>query len=105
MNFATILQTALRDSDVIGRLGGDEFVAILTDTTFAATSNIMLRLRKALDKHNSDAQCSYDIRYSVGQIECDVARHPSIKNLLAQADAAMYAHKRTAKSTSEAIAT
>jgi diguanylate cyclase (GGDEF)-like protein len=95
--FAELLRTSLRDSDVIGRLGGDEFVALLTDSTLAGTAEILRRLQQGLNRLNGKLQRGYDIRYSVGQVEFDVQRHVSISTLLAQADAAMYAHKQASK--------
>jgi diguanylate cyclase (GGDEF)-like protein len=95
--FAELLRTSLRDSDVIGRLGGDEFVALLTDSTVAGTAEILRRLQQCLNRLNGKLQRGYDIRYSVGQVEFDVQRHVSISTLLAQADAAMYAHKQASK--------
>lgn len=95
--FAELLRTSLRDSDVIGRLGGDEFVALLIDSTLAGTAEILSRLQHGLNLLNGKLQRGYDIRYSVGQVEFDVQRHVSISTLLAQADAAMYAHKQASK--------
>jgi diguanylate cyclase (GGDEF)-like protein len=95
--FAEVMRDTLRDSDVIGRLGGDEFVALLTDSSLAETTAVVGRLRQALDVHNRQAQRGYDIRCSVGQVEYDAERHGRISDLLAQADAAMYADKQAMK--------
>ncbi|MFZ6644909.1 diguanylate cyclase domain-containing protein [Undibacterium sp. TJN25] len=91
--FADVLRTALRDSDVGGRLGGDEFVVLLVDAAGANAGGFVTRLQKMLDARNAQAQRGYDIRFSVGQIEYDLARHDSISTLLADADAAMYQNK------------
>ncbi|MFM0296133.1 sensor domain-containing diguanylate cyclase [Paraburkholderia sp. RL17-383-BIF-A] len=96
-NFADVLRTALRESDVIGRLGGDEFVVLLTDSDRGATQEVTHRLAQLLDERNAEAQRGYDIRYSVGQIQYDPARHRSVADLLAAADAAMYSHKQASK--------
>ncbi|WGS48895.1 sensor domain-containing diguanylate cyclase [Paraburkholderia sp. D15] len=95
--FADVLRTALRESDVIGRLGGDEFVALLTNSTSAETHEVTQRLTHLLDARNADDKRGYQIRYSVGQIQYEPARHPSIAELLAAADAAMYSHKQASK--------
>ncbi len=92
-----VLRTALRESDVIGRLGGDEFVVLLTDSDRGATQEVTHRLAQLLDERNAEAQRGYDIRYSVGQIQYDPARHRSVADLLAAADAAMYSHKQASK--------
>ena len=99
--FSGLLQKAFRDCDVIGRLGGDEFVALLINSNYATTSKSIQRFNKMLDVYNSEAHQGYDIHYSVGQIEYDVERHSSIKCILSEADAAMYANKRALKALSE----
>ncbi|MBC3383100.1 sensor domain-containing diguanylate cyclase [Pseudomonas sp. SWRI179] len=96
--FADVLRIAFRESDVIGRLGGDEFVALLTGSSHVETTTIMARLQEILDERNAMLQRGYDIRFSVGQIEYDAQRHRSIDNLLADADAAMYAQKQVLRS-------
>ncbi|MFM0692952.1 diguanylate cyclase with GAF sensor [Paraburkholderia sp. GV068] len=95
--FADVLRGTLRESDVIGRLGGDEFVVLLSDTDAAATQEVTERLTHSLDERNAQAQRGYSIRFSVGQIEYDAARHGSIAELLSAADAAMYSHKQASK--------
>jgi diguanylate cyclase (GGDEF)-like protein len=97
--FANILRTILRDSDVIGRLGGDEFVALLTDSVQSHTSELLLRLKQALDEYNTEAERGYDIRYSVGQVEYNVERHPSIESLILESDTNMYANKKQLKAS------
>jgi len=101
VTFAGLMQKAFRECDVIGRLGGDEFVALLIDSNYATTSESIQRFNKMLDVYNSEARRSYDIHYSVGQIEYDVERHSSIKDILSEADAAMYINKRELKALSE----
>jgi diguanylate cyclase (GGDEF)-like protein len=95
--FADVLRTALRESDVIGRLGGDEFVALLTDSDSAETHEVTRRLTQLLDARNAEERRGYQIRFSVGQTSYDPARHVSIAELLAAADAAMYSHKQASK--------
>ncbi|HXZ08371.1 MAG TPA: sensor domain-containing diguanylate cyclase [Paraburkholderia sp.] len=99
--FADVLRDALRESDVIARLGGDEFVALLTDASRETTAQIMQRLRENLDTRNQLAARGYDVRYSVGQTGYDPQLHGCIEDLLAQADALMYANKQASKQASK----
>ena len=92
--FAGALRSIFRDSDVIGRIGGDEFAVLLTDSTEAATQAALDRFRAEIDARNATEQRGYDIGYSVGAIGFDPDKHPNIQQLLAEADAAMYAHKK-----------
>lgn len=95
--FAELLRNAFRDSDVIGRIGGDEFVAVLTDSDPAESQAAIRRLRELVDARNAEAKRGYDIAYSVGEVAFDPLQHPSITELLAEGDAAMYAHKDASK--------
>lgn len=95
--FAELLRNAFRDSDVIGRLGGDEFVAVLTDSNPGESEAALRRLRELVDARNADAKRGYEIGYSVGTVAFDSLRHPTITEMLAEGDAAMYAHKHASK--------
>ncbi len=97
--FAELLRNAFRDSDVIGRLGGDEFVAVLTDSNPGESEAALRRLRELVDARNADAKRGYEIGYSVGTVAFDSLRHPTIKEMLAEGDAAMYAHKHASKAS------
>ena len=93
--FAVLLRTAFRESDVIGRLGGDEFAAVLIDSDATATRDAMQRLQRDVAAHNHAATRGHDLCYSVGEIAFDPPRHGAIGTLLEEADAAMYANKRS----------
>lgn len=95
--FATVLRTALRDSDVIGRLGGDEFVVLLTDSDEAGALQTIARVRAQLDVFNSAAQTGYLLRCSVGSSFFAPGSDVSVGELLARADGAMYLDKRAQK--------
>jgi diguanylate cyclase (GGDEF)-like protein len=92
--FAALLKRVFRDSDVVGRLGGDEFVVLMTNASMPECGVALDRLHDALAEHNRAAQRGYDIRFSAGSLEYDRARHGSIDDLLAGADAMMYERKR-----------
>ncbi|NML29573.1 GGDEF domain-containing protein [Paraburkholderia antibiotica] len=96
-SFAEVLRTALRESDVIGRLGGDEFVVLLTGASSLETHEVTQRLAHLLDARNAEQLRGYQIRFSVGHVSYEPARHDTIAELLAAADAAMYSHKQASK--------
>lgn len=93
-SFADELRSVFRDSDVIGRISGDEFAVLLTDSNSASTSLVLARLQRSIEARNLAESRGYDIRYSVGCVEFHADRHGSVLELLADADAAMYAHKQ-----------
>ena len=92
--FANELRTTFRDSDVIGRISGDEFSVLLTNSNSSSTSVVLTRFQESIKARNLAEARGYDIRYSVGCVEYEAERHGSVRRLLADADAAMYAHKR-----------
>ncbi|MHC8339047.1 GGDEF domain-containing protein [Pseudomonas sp. HLT2-19-2] len=85
--FADVLRIAFRESDVIGRLGNDKFVALLTGSSIVEIPAIKARLEEILEERNATVHRGYDIRFSIGQIECSPQHPGSIEELLAQADA------------------
>ncbi len=97
MAFAAELRAAFRESDVVGRLGGDEFAALLTNTDTAGCQDALARLRLQVDAWNASNRAGYALRYSVGMIAFNPRYHMSVDDLLAEADAAMYANKAERK--------
>ncbi len=92
--FADILQSTVRQADMVCRYGGDEFVIILPETGKADADLFVERVCLALDAHDwSDAGlCAQDgeatIRASAG-----VAALPC-ENLVGEADADLLARKK-----------
>ena len=96
-HFANILTQTFRDSDVIARLGGDEFVVLTIDATEGNLNSIQSRLQSNVDAHNRIAFREYALSFSIGIIRVDLASTLTIEALLAQADEAMYEHKKKRK--------
>ncbi|MGF6200276.1 GGDEF domain-containing protein [Pseudomonas laurylsulfatiphila] len=87
--FADVLRIGFRENDVVGRLEGDRFVALLTGSGTVETAAIKARLNEILDERNAAAHRSYDIRFSVVQVEYDPVVHGSIEELLGEAEGVM----------------
>lgn len=90
--FARILEDTFRASDVIGRLGGDEFAVLLTGVDDPADAG--RRLRSALDARNRTA-AGFRLAASIGIALFDPSGEDTLAALVARADAAMYADKRS----------
>ena len=89
------LAANVRESDIVGRLGGDEFAVILVQADLAAAQAKAAALAAAIA--DQPVQCGewlspVKVSYGVRLIEPDV----DAEQILAQADAAMYARKRRA---------
>jgi diguanylate cyclase (GGDEF)-like protein len=94
---AEVLEETFRDSDVVARLGGDEFAVLAIEAAGHSEATITARLHKYLHTINTnETQCKISV--SVGVARFDHRNPLSIAELMAQADQAMYEHKRTRQS-------
>lgn len=96
--FAKLLLKVFRTSDVVARLGGDEFAVLLVGKT-GCKKGALSRLG-AEDADPVYGTCE-TLRWSVGNVAFDPARHSGIEDLLREADERMYEAKRDNKKKSE----
>ena len=96
-NFARILVTTFRESDVVGRLGGDEFVVLIVDATESDLQSIEARLQGTIDAYNIQAGPGQALSFSMGTIWENAKSNISMEEMLSKADAAMYLHKQRRK--------
>jgi diguanylate cyclase (GGDEF)-like protein len=98
---AEILQQTFRDSDIVARLGGDEFVVLAPDLSARGPDGIISRLQENFRSYNEQRNHSYLLALSIGAVHVDPNTDSTIEELIAQADVAMYEHKRSKKRCSE----
>jgi diguanylate cyclase (GGDEF)-like protein/PAS domain S-box-containing protein len=96
---AKILQSNYRESDIIARIGGDEFVVMPVGTDGDDIEKIIDRLDENLEIFNSERNHNYRITLSTGIAYYDPHNPCSIEELLIQADALMYTHKKNKKNS------
>lgn len=92
---AQILQSALRETDVVGRIGGDEF-AVAGQFSQESITIVAERLRESAVLRNSGTR-RQPLSFSVGHITSEAKQHESLDEMLARADEAMYREKRSKK--------
>jgi len=85
VEFANLLTSIARSTDVIGRLGGDEFVVVCDGLSRSHTATLVARLGSAFDEGLA-ARVSVGVASSRGG--------GAATDLLARADRAMYVNKR-----------
>lgn len=89
---AGILSRACRETDIVARLGGDEFAVLLADAG-AAAAEVIARVAELTARHNAGTAGQPTLSLSVGVGTCTPEETCSIDELIARADAAMYAAK------------
>jgi diguanylate cyclase (GGDEF)-like protein len=90
------MRSTLREADVVGRLGGEEFAMVFDGTSLAGARALAERLRDRV----AAVPCEYGqelISVTVSQGVAEFSGHESVESLLARADAALYAAKRTGR--------
>ena len=91
------IQMELRQSDVIGRYGGEEFVVILSSADMAAAHPIAERIRnRVADVRVDGFGPPINLTCSIGVATSDTLNVWG-EHLIAQADAAVYAAKRSGR--------
>ena len=91
---ARFLSQTFRSSDIIGRMGGDEFAVLALETHGNDFQSFTNRVTEHVETHSKRKDRKYELAISVGIAQYDPQRGCSIDELLARADALMYAHKR-----------
>ncbi len=94
VDVAGILRGAFRETDVLGRLGGDEFVVVAPDASARAAELLVRRLRESLAAFNRSGARAFPLSFSVGMAHYDGGAPLPLDELIARADALMYAEKR-----------
>jgi diguanylate cyclase (GGDEF)-like protein/PAS domain S-box-containing protein len=90
---ANILRETFRDSDIIARFGGDEFVVLAIETPEISHEILTTRLQENLKTHNTKGNSLYTLSLSMGVARYTPENPVTFQELLARADAAMYAQK------------
>lgn len=95
VEFARLLKSTFRSSDIIARLGGDEFIVLLSNSPKEKVEKTIARMRGSLNKLNQEARKGYQISFSYGIVEFDPDKDLTIESMLAAGDALMYETKRS----------
>ncbi|MEI9936895.1 MAG: diguanylate cyclase [Pseudomonadota bacterium] len=90
---ATALRRSFRDSDIIARLGGDEFAVLLVDPESSTHHFVEQRIDASVRQMNARSDRLPLLSISSGVCEWNPALQQCLDQLLADADAKMYAAK------------
>jgi len=96
--FSEIVKANSRRSDMCGRIGGEEFLFVLTHTNQEGARVVIERIRAELEATKFDFDgTSLTVTASFGLAGFEGTQAPDFNQLVTQADAALYAAKRTGR--------
>ncbi len=87
--FANLLKTSFRQTDIIGRYGGDEFVVLFIETTIHGATTAIERLYYLLNAKNFPSSCSIGLT--------EFKEGDTINGVIDRADKALYIAKQNGK--------
>ncbi|MFZ2997044.1 diguanylate cyclase [Sphingobium sp.] len=94
--FAQLLTKAVRRGDIVARMGGDEFGLLLAETDDAAAADVMERVRAEIACLVLPGAPHAKLNASFGVTQM-TATDEQLDDMVARADAALYAAKREGK--------
>jgi diguanylate cyclase (GGDEF)-like protein len=95
IQFAELLRTNTRRSDICGRIGGEEFLFVVTHSTAENTHILVDRIRTEFNQTLFDFEgqpASVSASFGIAEYKLDVDQ--TLSDLIRQADIAMYEAKR-----------
>ena len=97
--FAEVLNSAIRQTDIVARLAGDEFTIILTELNDPEEDvrQICDKILSALKEVQMIEQVPITLSSSIGAAICYAGDKTSMDVLMSKADAAMYRAKEAGK--------
>jgi diguanylate cyclase (GGDEF)-like protein/PAS domain S-box-containing protein len=93
-DFAEILRTTFRETDIVARLGGDEFVVLALESPDVDSSASVARFEEHLSQHQRHARRRYHLTASMGVANRGPESSESLTDLLRRADTEMYRIKQ-----------
>jgi two-component system cell cycle response regulator len=91
---AEVIRDSFRHSDILARIGGDEFAALMLEAGKENAETVHKRVNQKLDSCNAMLGRRYDLSFSIGIVPGDPTRLLGVEQLLSDADALMYQHKK-----------
>ncbi|BCR06591.1 diguanylate cyclase response regulator [Desulfuromonas versatilis] len=99
---AKVLKDSSRESDLVCRYGGEEFAVILPGTPLAMSYRVAERIRRRVAELCPDTISEgLSVSVSIGVSGCDASRDLNSRQLLEEADCALYTSKRNGRNRTE----
>ncbi len=97
-SFSTVLQSHLRNSDLVGRLGGEEFAIVLPNTDLGSSIKVLEKIQYSME--NSPVEYlgkTFQCTISIGVSLFHEANEVELEELIRQSDTALYNAKKSGK--------
>jgi diguanylate cyclase (GGDEF)-like protein len=95
---AVRLRERVRGQDMLGRYGGEEFCVIVPDTDISGALRLAESLRETIVSTPFSTECGeLSISVSIGIAFCSANVTRALKDVLAEADSALYTAKKTGR--------
>lgn len=94
--FASLMQSMIRLTDVASRWGGEEFLILLPDTSLLQALTLAERLRQKVSRHQFGF-AGQVIPVTISAGICSIAKTGSVNELLKQADLHLYSAKESGR--------
>lgn len=98
IEFAELLMTNIRVSDVVGRFADDEFLALLTGTDESSVVAARQRIKDLLDERNQSANVTYELEVAAYSLKYRPDVHGNLPGLI---DALMSGDDESTESTGQ----
>jgi diguanylate cyclase (GGDEF)-like protein len=94
---ADLCRETKRDGDILARMGGEEFALLLPETDLTSATILAERIRQRVEsEHVEIGDDEVHVTVSIGVVQADAAAQ-GLRDLMASADAALYAAKRNGR--------
>ena len=90
--FAEIVRSSIRNSDIASRYGGDEFIILMEDTSLADAEIVAARIQKQVNNWANENAIDFSVTFGLGEAP---THGDSFASLLEQVDQALYHSKST----------
>ncbi|HHJ15329.1 MAG TPA: GGDEF domain-containing protein [Gammaproteobacteria bacterium] len=90
--FAEIVRSSIRSTDIASRYGGDEFIILMEDTSLANAEIVAIRIQEQVNSWARENAIDFSVTFGLGEAP---THGDSFANLLEQVDQALYHSKST----------
>lgn len=93
VSLANLLESSVRDTDIVGRYGGEEFAILMPNTSLDEALMVADKIRVFIQKLIIPEERDHPVTVSIGVVGCIESQAKSLNELISKADRALYSAK------------